>query len=373
MKDVMEVVDGWVKGGSRVALATVVDTRRSAPQPPGTKMAVDDKGNVIGAVSGGCVEGAVVQAAERILKGDNPALLHYGIADADAWDVGLPCGGEISIWVEGYDDTGPQGRFAALDREGRRAALSTVLEGRGVVGAKLLVVDDGEREGTLGDPGLDAAAVALSRTALWSERSELREHEGSTLFVDAVAPPPRLIIFGAVDFAAQLAAAASLVGWRPFVVDPRKRFATADRFPDAEQVIAEWPDRAFEQLGGIDRATSIAILTHDPKLDDAVLRIALRSEAQYVGAMGSRRAQQRRRERLLAEGITDDEMARLSAPIGLDIGALTAEETAISILAEITAVRRGREGGRLIASKGRIHDAAADQAQEAGTAATSPG
>jgi xanthine dehydrogenase accessory factor len=155
---------------------------------------------------------------------------------------------------------------------------------------------------------------------------------------------------------------ARLAGWRSFVVDPRKRFATAERFPDAEQVIAEWPDRAFEQLGGIDRATAIAVLTHDPKLDDAVLKIALRSEAEYVGAMGSRRAQQKRRERLLAEGMTDDELARLSAPIGLDIGALTAEETAISILGEITALRRGREGGRLIASRDRIHDAAPDRA-----------
>ena len=169
------------------------------------------------------------------------------------------------------------------------------------------------------------------------------------------------MIFGAVDFAAQLAAAAKLAGWRSFVVDPRKRFTTPDRFPEAERVIAAWPDRAIEELGGIDRATSIAVLTHDPKLDDAVLKIALRSEAQYIGAMGSRRAQEKRRERLLAEGLTDEELGRLAAPIGLDIGALSAAETAISILGEITAVRRGREGGRLKSVKGRIHDAAPDR------------
>ena len=192
---------------------------------------------------------------------------------------------------------------------------------------------------------------------MWSERSELYEHDGQTLFVDVVAPPPRLIIFGAVDFAAQLAAAAKLAGWRAFVVDPRKRFATADRFPEAERVIAAWPDKALDELGGIDRATSIAVLTHDPKLDDAVLKIALRSDAQYIGAMGSRRAQEKRRERLLAEGLTDEELGRLAAPIGLDIGALSAAETAISIMGEITAVRRGREGGRLKTVKGRIHDA----------------
>src|SRR4029453_13686345 len=185
--------------------------------------------------------------------------------------------------------------------------------------------------------------------------------DGHTLFVDIVAPPPRLMIFGAVDFAAQLAAAAKLAGWRAFVVDPRKRFASADRFPDAERVIAAWPDKALEELGGIDRATSIAVLTHDPKLDDAVLKIALRSEAQYIGAMGSRRAQQKRRERLLAEGLTDEELGRLAAPIGLDIGALSAAETAISIMGEITAVRRGREGGRLKTAGGRIHDAAPDR------------
>ena len=196
---------------------------------------------------------------------------------------------------------------------------------------------------------------------MWSEHSELYEHDGQTLFVDVVAPPPRLIIFGAVDFAAQLAAAAKLAGWRAFVVDPRKRFATADRFPEAERVIAAWPDKALDELGGIDRATSIAVLTHDPKLDDAVLKIALRSDAQYIGAMGSRRAQEKRRERLLAEGLTDEELGRLAAPIGLDIGALSAAETAISIMGEITAVRRGREGGRLKTVKGRIHDAVPDR------------
>ena len=361
MKDVLEVVDGWVKGGSSVVLATVVDTRKSAPQPAGTKMAVNDRGELIGAVSGGCVEGAVVQVAEGVLEGDDPQLLHYGIADEDAWDVGLPCGGEISIWVERYEEPGLQARFTELAREGDRAALATVLEGPHEVGAKLLVTADEAQDGTLGDPGLDAAAVAVAREAMWSERSELREHEGASLFVDVIAPPPRLIIFGAVDFAAQLAALAKLAGWRPFVVDPRKRFATADRFPQAEQVIAEWPDKAFEQLGGIDRATSIAVLTHDPKLDDAVLKIALRSDAQYIGAMGSRRAQAKRRERLLEAGMTDADLERLAAPIGLDIGALSAEETALSIMGEITAVRHGREGGRLITVKGRIHDAAAPE------------
>ncbi len=359
MKSVMQVVGDWVGAGDPVALATVVDTKKSAPQPPGTKMAINEAGRMAGAVSGGCVEGQVVQVAEGILKGDAPQLLEYGIADEDAWNVGLPCGGEISIWVETYDDGGLDGRFRELGLQGGRAALTTLLEGTDV-GAKLLLLEDGTREGSLEDPELDEAAVERAAAAMWSERSELYEHGGQTLFVDVVAPPPRLIIFGAVDFAAQLAAAAKLAGWRAFVVDPRKRFATADRFPDAERVIAAWPDKALDELGGIDRATAIAVLTHDPKLDDAVLKIALRSDAQYIGAMGSRRAQEKRRERLIAEGVTDEELGRLAAPIGLDIGALTAAETAISIMGEITAVRRGREGGRLKTVKGRIHDAVAD-------------
>ena len=193
------------------------------------------------------------------------------------------------------------------------------------VAARLLVLPDGSHNGSLGDPALDAAALAQADELMWAERAEKREVDGTLLFVDVVAPLPRLIVFGAVDFAAALCRMARAAGWRPYVVDPRGRFATRARFPDAEEVIVAWPGNAFEQLGGIDRATFIAVLTHDPKLDDAALTIALRSEAAYVGAMGSRRAQARRRERLLEVGITDDDLARLAAPIGLDLGALTPE------------------------------------------------
>jgi xanthine dehydrogenase accessory factor len=164
------------------------------------------------------------------------------------------------------------------------------------------------------------------------------------------------VVFGAVDFAAALCRVARASGWVPFVVDPRARFAQPARFPAAERVIAAWPEAAFAQLGGIDRATAIAVLTHDPKLDDAALVLALRSGASYIGAMGSRRAQARRRERLLAKGIEEAEMERISAPIGLDLGALTAEETALSIMAEIVAMRNGRPGGRLAHASGRIHE-----------------
>jgi xanthine dehydrogenase accessory factor len=214
---------------------------------------------------------------------------------------------------------------------------------------------DGRSEGTLGDAELDARAIAAGEELMWSEHSELRDE----LFVDVTYPPPRLMVFGAVDYAAALCRMARAAGWRPYVIDPRGRFATPERFPDAEEVVVAWPEQAFARLGGIDRATYIAVLTHDPKLDDAALEIAVRSEAPYVGAMGSRRAQANRRERLLERGLTDDDLARIAAPIGLDLGGLTAEETALSIMAEVVAVRNGRDGGRLSSSRGRIHEVGA--------------
>jgi xanthine dehydrogenase accessory factor len=252
-----------------------------------------------------------------------------------------------------------QGKFAQAAREGGRAALVTVLssEHEGAeVGAKLLVHPDETIEGTLGHPQLDAAALDFADELLWAERSELRQVAGTLLFVDVTAPPPRLLVFGAVDYAAALSQLARAAGWRSFVIDPRGRFATRDRFPDAEEVLAAWPRDAVEHLGGIDKATYIVVLTHDPKLDDATLTLALESDAPYIGAMGSRRAQAKRHERLLAAGVPEEQLDRIAAPIGLDLGALTADETALSIMAEIVAVRNGREGGRLSTAGGRIHE-----------------
>jgi xanthine dehydrogenase accessory factor len=241
-----------------------------------------------------------------------------------------------------------QAAFTELARSGGRGALVTRLED----GAKILIAADGTRTGSLGDPGLDEQAAQLADDLMWAERSERH----GDLFVDVTFPPPRQIVFGAVDFAAALCQMARATGWRAFVVDPRARFAQPARFPDAEQVVAAWPEEAFQRLGGIDRATAIAVLTHDPKLDDAALVLALRSDAGYIGAMGSRRAQAKRRERLLAKGIEDSDLERVCAPIGLDLGALTAEETALSIIGEIVAMRHGRSGGRLAHASGRIHE-----------------
>ena len=346
MNDVFPELQTWIDRGDRIALATVISVKKSAPRPPGAKMAVNADGEVIGAVSGGCVEGAVIELADQVLQGAPPRRVNFGISDDEAWGVGLPCGGEIEVWVQEYEP----GRFTDIARAGGRAAEVTLLEGDGA-GAKLLYEEDGSASGSLGSSELDAEAKRAAEDLLWTETSELR---GPT-FVDVVGPPQRLILFGAVPIAAALCTIAKATGWRPFVVDPRQRFATRERLPDAEEIIAAWPEEAFGQLGGIDPATSIAVLTHDPKLDDAALAIALRSPARFVGAMGSRRAQEARRERLLEAGFTDAELARLSAPLGLDLGAVTAEETALSILAEMVAARHGRDGGRLINASGRIH------------------
>ena len=340
MKDVIADIDAWP--GRRIALATVVDVKRSAPRPPGAKMAINDAGEVSGAVSGGCVEGAVVQVAQEVLDGAPPRLVRYGIEDDEAWSVGLPCGGEIAVWIQ----ADPHEGFAQLAREDRRGALVTDLRD----GARWLLTADGP-----GPDGLDGEVVSAAEELMWLERSELRTAGEHEYFIDVTHPAPRVLAVGAVDFARQLCRVARALGWRPFVIDPRGFFARPDRFPEAEQVIAAWPQEGFARLG-IDRATAIAILTHDPKLDDAALLAALESQASYIGAMGSRRAQAKRRERLLELGVSEEAMARISAPIGLDLGALTAEETALSIMGEIIAVRHGRAGGRLRDASGRIHE-----------------
>lgn len=250
-----------------------------------------------------------------------------------------------------------QKEFAEIARSDGRAALVTAMRGPHA-GSRMLVHVDGKTSGTLGDPEFDAEARAHAEELMWTEKSEMRDD----LFVDICAPPPRLVVFGAVEYADHLSRIAKIAGWRAYVVDPRARFATRERFPEADDVIAAWPQKAFEQIGPPDPATYIAVLTHDPKLDDAVLLIALDSDAAYIGAMGAKKTQKARRERLLAAGVSEEDYARISAPIGLDLGAKSTRETALSIMAEVVAVRHGREGGRLsqkATERERIHAAAA--------------
>lgn len=354
MRDVLPEIAEWLDRGDRIALATVVDVIRSAPRPPGAKMAVNRRGEVVGGVSGGCVEGAVFECAQQVLDSGRPCMLRFGIGDEDAWNVGLPCGGEIDVFVEVFGER-PAETFMGIATDGGRAVLITIVSGPDRLGAKLLVCADADPDGSLGESSLDSAATAIGQELMWGERCELRHHGEYGLFCDVISPLPRLFVFGAGDYAAALCRLARACGWQPYVIDPRRAFATLERFPDAEDVVPAWPDEAVARLGGIDPATAIAILTHDPKLDDAALSTALRSKASYIGAMGSRRAQARRRERLLEAGFSEEEQTRISAPIGLDLGAHTTQETALSIMAEIVAARHGCPGGRLADAHGRIH------------------
>jgi xanthine dehydrogenase accessory factor len=244
-----------------------------------------------------------------------------------------------------------QSAFAEAAREDGRAALITVVAGP-QAGERLMVRADGGQEGSISDPELEAEAIAGANELMWAERSEVR----GDLFIDITAPAPRVLIFGAVEYANHLSHFARVTGWRPYVIDPRAQFATRDRFPDAVEVVVSWPGDAFEHLGGIDRATYLAVLTHDPKIDDEVLTLALAAEPAYIGAMGAKRTQADRRERLLAAGVSEDDLARISAPIGLDLGGASAEEVALAIMAELVAVRYGRNAGRLSQrAAGKIH------------------
>lgn len=350
MREILADLERWRARGEPVAVATVVGVERSAPRPPGAKLAVSGAGEIAGSVSGGCVEGAVVQTAEEILAGAPPALLRFGITDHQAWDVGLPCGGSIDVWVQAY----VPGALERAARRGQRAAEVTALEGARA-GAKLVIDHEGRPVGSLGSLSLDLDAARLAAERVWSEGSGRH----GDLFVDVVAPPPRLVLFGAGEVSVALCRLAHAAGWRTSVVDPRKRFATADRFPAAEHLLHSWPDEALRQLAPLDRATSVVVLTHDPKLDDPAIELALRSAVRFVGAMGSRSATAARRQRLLARGVDRRALDRLAAPVGLDLGAADPDETALSIFAELVAARHGRDGGRLRDACGTIHPARA--------------
>jgi xanthine dehydrogenase accessory factor len=305
----------------RGALATVVATRSSAPRPVGSKLVVHEDGRIEGSVSNGCVENDVIVAAQEVLAGGEPRLVTYGITDEMAFGVGLPCGGEIDVFIEPVRGDGAD-------------VVLTVVAGEDV-GKKLR------------DPELEEAARRRGR-------SHVFEHEGRTVFADVSVPPPRLFVYGAIDTAEALCAAAKLLGWRTIVADARSRFATPERIPSADELLVLWPDEALAHVAP-DAATAVVVLTHDDKFDLPVVRGALATEAFYIGWLGSRRNQERRRALLLEEGLTDDELERVSGPAGLDLGAASPEEMAVSILAEILAVRAGRSGGPLRETSTRIH------------------
>jgi xanthine dehydrogenase accessory factor len=394
VREVLDELMTWWESGETVGVGTVVATFRSAPRPPGASMLVGPDGAAVGSVSGGCVEGAVYELSQSVVESGTPVLERYGVSDDDAFAVGLTCGGILDVYVEKVNQqTFPElGEIAADIEAGRPIALATVIEhpdpewvGRRVVvrPEESIVPNESHHSGpesgaersglsgSLGSPRADAAvhddvlgllASGHSATLTYGPDGE-RRGEGMRVFAWAFAPAPRMLVFGAIDFAAAVARVGAFLGYHVTVCDARPVFATNSRFPEADEVVVSWPHKylkAESDAGNIDRRTVICVLTHDPKFDVPVLELALRlPEVAFVGAMGSRRTHEDRLARLREAGLSDDELAGLSSPIGLDLGARTPEETAVSIAAEIIAGRWGGSGDRLSATAGRIHEHAA--------------
>ncbi len=347
IRDIAADVDRWREEGEDVVLATVVRTWGSGPRGPGAKMALTRDARITGSVSGGCVESAVVEQGREVLETGEPKLLRFGVTDETAWDVGLSCGGTIEIFLERLTDATYDAFRSAL-RDERAIAKATVIQGE-FLGQTVVIGDSGADDLTkkarrttgesnptpLGDAIAEAAGRALE--AGRSGQVSVDEHE---VFVDVELPPPVLVMVGGVHVSVALTTMADALGYRTIVVDPRGVFGSDERFPHAGQLIRQWPDTALKELG-LNRSTAVTTLTHDPKLDDPALEVALPSDAFYVGALGSKRTHEKRRKRLLERGVSEAELERLHAPIGLRIGSRSPEEIALSVMAEIVAARNG--------------------------------
>ncbi len=339
MRDVMMDIDRWLSAGEQeIALATVIETWGSAPRKVGAKMAFTAGGAISGSVSGGCVEGAVIEAGQEVLAGGGPKLLRFGVADETAWSVGLACGGTIEVLVESLDrDIYAFVRDAAAS--GQTVTVLTALpESAADPNARLALAANGEMTGNLPASWL-AEATDLMTSVNWSTRATLAG--GLDVFVDRIAPAPSLVMVGGAHIAVALARLAYILGYTTIVVDPRRAFGNAERFPDVDQLVQAWPTKAFESLPPSSE-TAVVTLSHDPKIDDPALIAALRSQAFYVGALGSRRTHAKRRERLAERGVDDAELDRIHSPVGLDIGADNPEEIALAIMAEVVEAYRRR-------------------------------
>ncbi|MEU8587532.1 XdhC/CoxI family protein [Streptomyces sp. NPDC048664] len=383
MLDIAEELHRWVGQGRDFAVATVVAVSGSGPRQPGAALAVDADGTAIGSVSGGCVEGAVYELCVQALTDGESVVERFGYSDEDAFAVGLTCGGVIDILVVPVrvgDPVRPVlAKALAAAAQGRTAAVARVVSGPAdLLGRALLVRPDGPHEGGFGaHPELDRTVVAEARALLAAGRTGAVEigERGSrcgaplTVLVESSVPPPRMIVFGAIDFAAAVVRIGKFLGYHVTVCDARPVFATRTRFPDADEIVVEWPHRYLERTR-TDGRTVLCVLTHDAKFDVPLLRLALRLPVAYVGAMGSRRTHLDRDARLREVGVTELELARLHSPIGLDLGARTPEETALSIAAEIVAGRRGGSGVPLTGAHTPIHhDAASVPAGRIGSVA----
>lgn len=375
MREVLPDLMRWWKQGDDVAMATVVGTWRSAPRQPGATMLVGPAGAAVGSVSGGCVEGAVYELGEQVLETGEPVLQRYGVSDEDAFAVGLTCGGIMDVFVEKVSATtySELADVAADIEAGHPVAVATVVEhpDPATIGRRLIIRPepggDARVTGSLGSARMDSAvsddvsgllASGHSATLTYGPDGE-RRGEGMRVFGAVWTPPARMLVFGAIDFAAACARIGRFLGYRVTVCDARPVFATHSRFPEAHEVVVQWPHKYLAteaEAGRIDGRTVLCVLTHDPKFDVPLLEVALRlPEVAYIGAMGSRRTHDDRLARLREAGLTDAELSHLASPIGLDLGARTPEETAVSIAAEIVATRWGGGGDRLSGTGGPIH------------------
>ncbi|AYY12950.1 XdhC/CoxI family protein [Actinobacteria bacterium YIM 96077] len=374
MRDVMTDLVAAVGEGRRVGLVTVVGTFSSAPRPPGASMAVIDTGEAVGSVSGGCIEGAVYELAREVIDGRAPTMQRYGVSDDDAFAVGLTCGGTIDVFVEPVDaEVFPElTELAESIAAAEPVAVATVVSGPGAIGSHLVVWPD-RVAGSLGGQRLDDAVADDARGMLDQGRTGTRRYGADgerrkdelEVFVQSFAPPPRMLVFGAIDFAAAVVRMGKFLGYHVTVCDARPVFATERRFPEADEVVVSWP---HDYLDGVevDARTVICVLTHDPKFDVPLLESALRTPAAYIGVMGSRRTHADRLERLRERGVSEADLERMFSPVGLDIGARTPEETAVSIAAEIIATRWGGTGRSLRDLSGPIHHDRLAESEPAG-------
>lgn len=359
MRDIAEGIMAWRESGLRFAIATIVQTWKSAPREPGAAMAVAENGEVLGSVSGGCVEGAVYTVAQEVLTSGQPAHQTYGVSDDDAFDAGLTCGGTLSVVVVAGDAAHFAELPGVLDHISHSlpVAVATVTGGPVPLGEHLVVTPE-EVRSTLGDSDLDQSVAKEVRGMLAQGRTGMirigrhgqQRMDEVEIFVQSFAPPPRMLVFGAIDFAGAVARIGKFLGYHVTVCDARPIFATRKRFPDADEIVVKWPHMFLGETETDDR-TVICVLTHDPKFDVPVLQRALIMPARYIGAMGSIRTHEDRLRRLREAGVSEQAIARLSSPIGLDLGARTPEEAAVSIAAEIIAISWGGSGQRLTGLK----------------------
>ncbi|MFF7311526.1 XdhC family protein [Streptomyces sp. NPDC008137] len=368
MLDIAEELNRWVGQGRDFAVATVVAVGGSAPRQPGAALAVSAEGTAIGSVSGGCVEGAVYELCQQALRDGETVLERFGYSDDDAFAVGLTCGGVIDILVAPVRAADPVRPVVAsaltAAARGEAAAVARIVSGpRELTGRALLVRPDGSRDGGFGaHPELDRTVAAEAGAFLDAGRTGTLEigEQGSrcgaplTVLVESSGPAPRMIVFGAIDFASALVRMGKFLGYHVTVCDARPVFATRTRFPEADEIVVDWPHRYLERTD-VDARTVLCVLTHDAKFDVPLLKLALRLPVAYVGAMGSRRTHLDRNARLKEVGVTELELSRLHSPIGLDLGARTPEETALSIASEIVAGRRGGSGVSLTGAHTPIH------------------